>query len=126
MKRKRVRLFVVAFLAIYVGTYLVLSLIGTYRPGTVGLRGVKDWVWLPKYFTDNSGRWRWHFIYTFLPLFWLDIRYWHNDWTGESGPRDETLPPRKPPNKVTGANAGGPGQLPIRTRSAARVAQFWR
>jgi hypothetical protein len=28
------------------------------------------------------------------------------------------------PNKVTGANAGGPRQLPMRTRWAARVAQF--
>src|SRR6266542_4848438 len=30
------------------------------------------------------------------------------------------------PNKITGANAGGPRQLPIRTRWVARVAQFWR
>jgi outer membrane protein assembly factor BamE (lipoprotein component of BamABCDE complex) len=30
------------------------------------------------------------------------------------------------PNKITGANAGGPRPLPIRTRWAARVAQFWR
>jgi len=29
-------------------------------------------------------------------------------------------------NKITGANAGGPRQLPMRTRWAARVAQFWR
>ena len=31
-----------------------------------------------------------------------------------------------PLNKVTGANAGGPRQLRIRGRWAARVAQFWR
>jgi hypothetical protein len=31
-----------------------------------------------------------------------------------------------PPNKVTGANAGGRRQLPMRTRWAARVAQFCR
>src|SRR5437660_12700650 len=30
------------------------------------------------------------------------------------------------PNKITGANAGGPRQLPTRTRWAARVAQFCR
>ena len=29
-------------------------------------------------------------------------------------------------NKITGPNAGGPRQLPVRTRSTARVAQFWR
>ncbi len=30
------------------------------------------------------------------------------------------------PNKITGANAGGPRQLLIRARWAARIAQFWR
>ena len=30
------------------------------------------------------------------------------------------------PNKVTGANAGGPRQLPMRTHWAARIAQFCR
>ena len=30
------------------------------------------------------------------------------------------------PNKITGANAGGLRQLPVRTRWTARVAQFWR
>jgi hypothetical protein len=30
-----------------------------------------------------------------------------------------------PPNKITGASAGGPRQSPVRTRWAARVSQFW-
>jgi hypothetical protein len=30
------------------------------------------------------------------------------------------------PNQITGANAGGPTQLPVRTLWAARIAQFWR
>ena len=30
------------------------------------------------------------------------------------------------PNKITGANAGGPRQLTMRARWAARVAQFGR
>jgi hypothetical protein len=32
----------------------------------------------------------------------------------------------KGPNKITGANAGGPRQLAIRTRWTARVAEFYR
>jgi len=31
-----------------------------------------------------------------------------------------------PANKITGANAGGPRQLSIRTPWAARIAQFYR
>lgn len=30
------------------------------------------------------------------------------------------------PNQITGANAGEPRQLLMRTRWAARVGQFWR
>ena len=30
------------------------------------------------------------------------------------------------PNKITGPNAGGSHQLPMLTRWATRVAQFWR
>ena len=37
-----------------------------------------------------------------------------------------SMTPSRLPNKITGANAGGPRQLPIRTRWAARVAQFCR
>jgi hypothetical protein len=33
---------------------------------------------------------------------------------------------RTAPNKITGANAGGPRQLAIRMRWTARVAQFHR
>ena len=36
------------------------------------------------------------------------------------------ISPMKEANKITGANAGGPRQLPMRTRWAARVAQFHR
>jgi len=30
------------------------------------------------------------------------------------------------PNKITGANAGGPPLLPVRAQRAARIAQFCR
>jgi hypothetical protein len=94
MKRKRLKLFIAGLFTVYIGVYLVLSLAGTYRPNMIGLNGIKDWIWLPRYFTSEDGRWRRGCLYTFAPLFWLDHHYWHNDWTGESGPRDETLPPR--------------------------------
>ena len=29
-------------------------------------------------------------------------------------------------NQITGPNAGGPRQFPIRTPLAARIGQFWR
>ena len=82
---------ITTFAIIYVVMYLALSLAGTYRPATWGLNGIKDFAWSPKYFADRTGRLRRGWAYAFLPLYWLDLRYWHNDWTGESGPRDESL-----------------------------------
>jgi hypothetical protein len=43
-----------------------------------------------------------------------------------NGVRRSPVIPPKSPNKITGANAGGPRQLATRTRWAARVAQFYR
>jgi hypothetical protein len=78
---------VAAFVCIYVGIYLALSLNGAYMPVAWGTNGIKSWAWTPKYFADESGYFRARLFYVFLPLFWLDDRYWHNDWTGESGPQ---------------------------------------
>jgi hypothetical protein len=33
---------------------------------------------------------------------------------------------KTPPNKITGANAGGPPRLPMRTRWTAHIAEFCR
>ena len=91
MKRKRLVMFVTAFAFAYIGLYLALTSAGTYQPATWGLNGIKSFAWSPKYFTDATGRLRRAWAYTFLPLYWLDLHYWHNDWTGQSGPRYETL-----------------------------------
>ena len=46
-------------------------------------------------------------------------------WAAESGGRSSGKQ-EAGPNKITGASAGGPRQLPMRTRWAARVsALFW-
>ena len=95
-KFKRIMIVVNALATVYVSIYVALSFAGTYRPGTVGVMGIKDWYWSPKYFADESGRMRGELVYPFLPLFWLDKLYWHNDWSGESGPRDATIPSRIP------------------------------
>jgi hypothetical protein len=89
--------------AAYVGGYLVLSLCGAYMPATYGTNGIKDWAWTPRGFADQSGRWRIGLFVPFFPLWWIDSRYWHNDWTGLSGP--QKMPTR--PNKV-GRTRGQP------------------
>jgi hypothetical protein len=72
---------------IYVASYLGLSLRGSYMPFTYGTNGIKDWAWTPRFFADDAGKYRLVPRYAFMPLYWLDSRYWHNDWTGMTGPR---------------------------------------
>ena len=86
MKKKHT-IMILTLLVSYVGVYLSLSQSGTYMPFTYGANGIKDWTWTPRYFADDSGRSRIGMFYAFMPLYWLDSRYWHNDWTGLSGPR---------------------------------------
>jgi len=63
---------------------------------------------------------------------WLLVAGWPESAAGSGTAESSVAQPfvsrgrGRMPNKITGANAGGPRQLPIRTRWAARVAQFGR
>jgi hypothetical protein len=77
----------VPVVAVYVTGYLMLSAHGVYRPFTGGMNHVETWAWFPDgYFRDKRHVNQLTFT-LFLPLWLLDNRYWHNDWTGQSGPR---------------------------------------
>ncbi len=83
------------FVAIYLGSYLGLSLGGAYMPANYGLNGIKDWAWTPRGFADDSGRLRVGVVIPFFPLYWIDSRYWHSDWTGLSGPQKMPVRPSR-------------------------------
>jgi hypothetical protein len=87
----------------YVVAYLGMTLGGGYIPFTSGTNGIKDWIWKPKYFIDDTGRFRRGVCYAFLPLFWLDTKFWHDDWTGTNGPRRTLKPPAYRLGLVRGA-----------------------
>jgi len=92
--RRNFAILSLVFLTAYLGSYLALSLGGAYMPATYGTNGIKDWAWTPRGFADKAGRLRIGLFVPFFPLFWIDSRYWHNDWTGLSGP--QTMPVRPP------------------------------
>jgi hypothetical protein len=74
------------FLTAYIGIYAGLSCDGAYVPSTFGLNGIKSWIWAPHGFVDKAGAFRRPMFIVFSPLWWLDHRFLHNDWTGLSGP----------------------------------------
>ena len=87
MKRKIGKLAAIA-LSVYVSAYVILSLCGAYIPDMYNTWGIQGWIWAPRYFIGESGK-RVLLCSFFRPLHWLDHRFWHNDWTGRSGPRKE-------------------------------------
>jgi len=68
---------ILVVLAVYVGSYAILSLSGKFVPGCVGTGGVKWYYWMPRGFMRNQ---RTVLAYLFYyPLHYLDLRYIHSD-----------------------------------------------
>ena len=83
---------------VYVGSYVVLSLGGRFEPSTTGLRGVegsvaisvRTFIWKPAGFS-NHFKTRWSLVYFYLPIYFLDIHFWHGyeDAYGRKYPTSE-------------------------------------
>src|SRR5512133_3922631 len=59
-------------------------------------------------------------------IFWWEPCKTFSGGEAADAPSASQRTPPNGPNKITGANAGRPPQLPIPTRRAARIAQFRR
>jgi hypothetical protein len=92
MRRKLIILGLV-LLVVYFASYSGLTLCGRYIPCTFGSNGIKEWVWAPCGFAYKNGRFPTPVGWIFFPLWRCDIHFWHNDWTGRSGPRHSANPP---------------------------------
>ena len=64
-------------LALYVLSYVCLSLNGIYRPGAIGGNGIKNWEWSPAGYVDGDYKPRKVVFNAFAPLWILDRNYWH-------------------------------------------------
>ena len=51
---------------------------GRYEPAVIGLNGVKWYAWAPKYFVSDFN-WNQTPETIFLPLYYLDIKFWHTE-----------------------------------------------
>jgi hypothetical protein len=75
---------VLLLFALYVGTYVTLSLQGRYEPNVAGLDGVKWYSWAPAglVYEQPAGsrrlaKWNMPLVWAFWPLHRLDTSYWH-------------------------------------------------
>lgn len=73
-----------AALAVYLGTYVGLSLQGRYEAIFWGLGHVKARAWIPRGF-ETDGEWNVGMVYAFFPVYHLDRKYWHTDGEADSG-----------------------------------------
>src|SRR6185312_12483784 len=87
--RKRIKIVLTACcvgVASYVISYVVMSSQGGYGPFDAGTNGIKSFAWYPQGYINDSGRCRMPVFYIFIPLWNLDMQFWHRDWTGATGP----------------------------------------
>jgi hypothetical protein len=77
----------------YGGSYVALSANGAYEPGILGPAGIKEWMWVPVGMRswDEQPKMTPLWYFYCCPLYALDIRCWHDDWSGRDGPR--RIPP---------------------------------
>jgi hypothetical protein len=82
--------------ALYVLSYSFLSVRGAYGPFTSGTNGIKEYAWYPLGYLDQSNHWRMLPFKSYFPVWVLDGKYWHDDWTGQSVPRIPAMPEKAP------------------------------
>ena len=75
-RAKRAVMVTVAFILLYVVSYIVLSLNGQFEPSLIGTNGVKEYSWAPSGFV-NDYKWNRAYRNTFLPLWFIDTHCWH-------------------------------------------------
>lgn len=95
--------------ALYVGSYVALSLQGRYEAFLWGVSGVKARAWIPNGF-ETKGNLNVGVFYAFYPLWYLDHRYWHTPDKAGSGlypvnSDDYYMFPKPPPKTMPSANA---------------------
>lgn len=94
--RRRIGLILcVTLAALYIGSYLVLSLQGRYEPSVVGGNGVKRFQWAPRGFVTDFLRWDRTMSAVYFPLHFLDTSLWHTP--------DLARSERYPANEVSGS-----------------------
>jgi hypothetical protein len=84
--RRKMILLLAVLLTAYVATYSLLSVRGRYEPHAVGVFGIEAYWWAPVGFYNINHRpkeknlgWNASMCYAFLPLWWLDNTYIHNN-----------------------------------------------
>ena len=83
-KQKAGPLLLLILLLAYIGSYLAMSIQGRYEPAATGSYGVKWYAWVPRDFLPDF-RGNASVRVAYMPLYWLDINFWHTSddaWSG--------------------------------------------
>jgi len=73
---KNTKITLIVLTALYVSTYIFLSLQGRYEPSCIGASGVKSYRWAPLGFVSDM-KWRNSLFFFFLPIYVADNKLWH-------------------------------------------------
>jgi len=98
MSRPRLIAVLVLLAAVYCGSYLYLTVRGTYQPITLGLNGRNTYAWAPQGFVEHF-HWNRFKIAFYAPLYGLDLRFWHTRDRALTGLYPINAPPTLVPTK---------------------------
>jgi hypothetical protein len=99
MSRNRIISVIVLLVAVYCGSYLYLTVRGSYQPVTLGLNGRNTYAWAPQGFVENY-HWNRFKIAFYAPLYGCDLRFWHTSERARTGRYPINVPPMLVPTKA--------------------------
>lgn len=102
MQRTRLLAVIGCLLLVYLASYLFLTLHGKYEPYVIRLHDNNSYAWAPRGFVRDYKWNRFHLAF-YLPLYCLDVQFWHTRAKAPSGLYPLDRPPTLVPTKVHSA-----------------------
>jgi hypothetical protein len=78
---------------VYTGSYVFLTTRGLYAPVSIGMNGHNTYAWAPLHFFHES-KWDRSKIAFYLPLYCIDVEFWHTRAKVASGQYPIDIPPK--------------------------------
>jgi hypothetical protein len=99
MQRSRIFAVIAGLFLVYLVSYLYLSFHGKYEPYVIRMHDQNSYAWAPQGFVLDYKWNRFHLAF-YLPLYCLDVQFWHTRAKAQSGLYPLDRPPTLVPTKV--------------------------
>jgi hypothetical protein len=102
MQRSRLIAVFAGLFLIYLVSYLFVTFHGKYEPYVIGFHDQNSYAWAPRGFVHDYKWNRFHLAF-YLPLYCVDVQFWHTRAKSQSGLYPLDRPPTLVPTKAHSA-----------------------